>query len=139
MIQFSLKCDRDHRFDSWFKSADAFETLKAQRMVGCSVCGSTHVEKAVMAPRVRTGREAARPLSEPASPAEQALAELRRKIEAESDYVGADFAKEARRIHDGEAEARQIHGEAKLDEARQLLEDGVPVLPLPFAPNRKAN
>lgn len=144
MIQFSLKCDRDHRFDSWFKSADAFDKLKAQGMVGCSVCGSTQVEKAVMAPRVSTGRDKtgsdrARPLSEPASPAELALKELRRRIEAESDYVGADFAREARAIHEGEAEARQIHGEARLDEARKLLEDGVPVMPLPFATTRKAN
>lgn len=138
MIQFSLKCHRDHRFDSWFKSADAFDTLKSQGMVTCSVCGSSEVEKAIMAPRVSTSREA-RPLSGPASPAEQAIAELRRKIESESDYVGADFAREARRIHEGEAEARQIHGEARPDEARKLLEDGVPVMPLPFAPNRKAN
>jgi hypothetical protein len=97
-----------------------------------------------MAPRVSTGRDKtgsdkARPLSEPASPAEQALKELRRRIEAESDYVGADFAREARAIHEGEAEARQIHGEARLDEARKLLEDGVPVMPLPFATTRKAN
>ena len=91
-----------------------------------------------MAPRVSTKR-GERPLSAPASPAEQALAELRSQIEKESDYVGKDFAREARRIHDGEAEARQIHGEARLDEARQLLEDGVPVMPLPFATNRKAN
>lgn len=139
MIQFSLRCDRDHRFDSWFKSADAFDKLNAAGMVGCSVCGSTTVEKAVMAPRVSTGRDKARPLSAPASPAEQALAELRRKIEAESDYVGRDFVNEARRIHEGEAEARQIHGEARPDEARKLLEDGVPVMPLPFATNRKAN
>lgn len=144
MIQFSLKCDQDHRFDSWFQSASAFDTLKAQGMVTCAICGSAKVEKAVMAPRVTTGRKKAdqatpRPLSEPASPAEQALREMRKKIEAESDYVGADFAKEARRIHDGEAEARQIHGEAKLEDAKKLLEDGVPVLPLPFATNRKAN
>ena len=138
MIQFSLKCHRDHRFDSWFKSAAAFDTLKTQGMVSCSVCGSTDVEKAVMAPRVSRKR-GERPLSAPASPAEQAVAELRSQIEKESDYVGKDFAREARRIHDGEAEARQIHGEARLDEARQLLEDGVPVLPLPFATNRKAN
>ncbi|WP_136634743.1 DUF1178 family protein [Pseudooceanicola onchidii] len=144
MIQFSLRCDRDHRFDSWFQSASAFDTLKAQGMVTCAICGSDSVEKAVMAPRVTTGRKKAtpdtpRPLSEPASPAEQALRELRKKIEAESDYVGKDFVREARRIHDGEAEARQIHGEARLEDARQLLEDGVPVMPLPFATNRKAN
>lgn len=138
MIQFSLKCDQDHRFDSWFQSAAAFDTLKASGHVSCAVCGSTAVDKAVMAPRVTTGRNKAS-LSEPASPAEQALAELRRKIESESDYVGDRFVEEARRIHEGEADARSIHGQARLDEARQLIEDGIPVTPLPFMPNRKAN
>ena len=137
MIQFSLICDNDHRFDSWFRSADAFDTLLAQGMVTCSVCGSDKVHKAVMAPRVTTGRD--RALSTPASPEEKAISEFRRKIEENSEYVGSEFAKEARKIHEGEAEARQIHGEAKLEEARQMLEDGVPVMPLPFLPNRKAN
>lgn len=139
MIQFSLRCDNDHRFDSWFQSASAFDKLKAQGMVSCSVCGTSAVEKAVMAPRVSTGRDTERPLSEPKTPAEQAMAELRKRIEAESDYVGNDFVKEARRIHEGDAKARQIHGEARLDDAKKLIEDGIPVMPLPFLPNRKAN
>ncbi|MDA3856732.1 MAG: DUF1178 family protein, partial [Roseovarius sp.] len=81
MIQFSLKCAGDHRFDSWFQSAEAYEKLQARGMVTCAVCGSGDVEKALMAPRVRAGRkaavEASRPeggaLSKPASPAEQAM------------------------------------------------------------------
>ena len=136
MIQFSLRCDREHSFDSWFQSADAFDKLHARGLVTCSVCGSAKVDKALMAPRVSKGRAS---LSEPASPAEQAMAELRRKVEAESDYVGRDFVSEARRIHSGEAEARSIHGEARLEEARALAEEGVPVMPLPFLPNRKSN
>ncbi|MGI3170587.1 DUF1178 family protein [Pseudooceanicola sp. C21-150M6] len=136
MIQFSLKCDHDHRFDSWFQSADAFDKLQSKGMVTCSVCGSEKVEKALMAPRV--SKEAA-PLSAPASPAEQAMAELRKKITENSDYVGRDFVSEARRMHNGEAEARSIHGEARLDEARKLAEEGVPVMPLPFLPKSKAN
>ncbi|EAQ02890.1 hypothetical protein OB2597_15950 [Pseudooceanicola batsensis HTCC2597] len=139
MIQFSLKCDRDHQFDSWFQSAGAFDTLKAQGLVTCAVCGSEAVEKAVMAPRVSTTRSSPANLSQPASPAEQALAELRRKIETGSDYVGNRFAEEARRIHEGEADARSIHGEARLDDARKLIDDGIPVVPLPFMSNRKAN
>ena len=152
MIQFTLKCDADHRFDSWFKSAAAFDALKASGHVACAICGSANVEKAIMAPRVATGRsrDAARDttpdqppvegaLSRPASPAEQAIAEMRRKIEAESDYVGDRFAEEARKMHEGETDARSIHGEARLDEARKLVEDGIPVMPLPFLSNRKAN
>lgn len=147
MIQFSLKCADGHRFDSWFQSASAFDTLKDRGLVACSVCGSASVEKAVMAPRVTTGRSktgekagtVSGALSQPGSEMEKAVAALRKKVEAESDYVGDRFAEEARKIHDGEADARSIHGEARLDEARKLVEDGIPVMPLPFLNNRKAN
>jgi hypothetical protein len=147
MIQFSLKCAEDHRFDSWFQSAEAFEKLQARGMVTCAVCGSGDVEKALMAPRVRAGRkaavEASRPeggaLSKPASPAEQAMTELRRKIEENSEYVGSNFAREARDMHDGVTPERAIYGEARPEEARKLLDEGVPVTPLPFIPGRKSN
>ncbi|MDK3073299.1 DUF1178 family protein [Sedimentitalea sp. JM2-8] len=139
MIQYALKCAEGHSFDSWFQSAEAFDKLSASGMISCAVCGGGKVEKAIMAPRVSAPREARGPLTQPASPAEQALAELRRRIEKTSDYVGADFVTEARAMHEGEAPERSIHGEARLDEARKLLEDGVPVAPLPFLPNRKTN
>ncbi len=152
MIQYALKCADGHRFDSWFKSAEAFDKLAAAGMVQCAVCGSDQVEKAMMTPRVRPGRKAAdpvpaqvpeatpeRPLSQPASAAEQAIAELRRKVEESSDYVGTNFASEARAMHQGEAPERPIYGEAKPEEARALVEEGVPVTPLPFTPNRKTN
>ncbi|MFV0359626.1 DUF1178 family protein [Tropicimonas sp.] len=144
MIKYSLICANEHRFDSWFASAGAFETLRAGGMVACAVCGSADVRKAVMAPSVQSGDTPApsapgRPLSAPASPAEQALAELRRRIETHSDYVGNNFAREARAIHDGEAPERSIHGEANMQEARSLIEDGIPVLPLPFNPRRKSS
>lgn len=143
MISYTLKCEDGHTFDSWFQSADAFEKLLAQDMVTCSVCGSPHVKKAVMAPRVRASRDKAKPaapgpLSGPASPAEQALAELRRKIEANTEDVGDRFAAEARAIHEGEAPERAIRGQARFDEARALLEEGVPVAPLPWG-NRRSN
>ena len=94
-----------------------------------------------MTPRVNaaTSPDKERPLSAPANPAEQALAEMRKQIEANSDYVGNEFAKEARAMHEGEVPERAIHGEARLDEAKKLAEDGVPVMPLPFLPNRKSN
>lgn len=145
MIRYSLICAEGHRFDSWFASADAFETLSGSGMVACAICGTAKVEKAMMAPNVKPGAEepsppkAPGPLSAPASPAEQALAELRRRVEAESDYVGRNFAREARAIHDGEAPHRSIYGEANLEEARSLIEDGVPVSPLPFSPRQKTN
>lgn len=142
MIQYALKCAEGHSFDSWFQSAAAFEKLAAAGHVSCAVCGGTQVEKAIMAPRVsgpRDSEPAPGPLSQPASPAEQALAELRRKIERESDYVGNRFVTEARAMHDGDTPKRAIHGEARPEEARKLIEDGVPVAPLPFLPKSKAN
>lgn len=145
MIHYTLKCADGHSFESWFQSVSAFDRLFASGLVSCAVCGSSAVEKAMMAPSVRPGRRSAKsahkpgPLSAPASPAEQALAELRRHIEANSDYVGRDFAARARAIHDGQAPERPIHGEARADEARALIEDGIPVLPLPFRPARRSN
>lgn len=134
MIRYSLKCGAGHDFDSWFASSDAFDTLKAAGHLACAVCGGGEVEKAVMAPRVSSSEapEPERPLSAPASPAEQALAELRRRIEATSEDMGRDFAAEARRIHEGEAPARPIYGEATLREAKRLLSDEIPVTPLPW-------
>ena len=154
MIQFNLKCDRDHRFDSWFQSGEAFDKLKAAGMVVCAICGSTEVQKSLMAPRVRPASKAASPvdtetparqsadvpsLRKQASDTERALAELRRKVEENSEYVGMNFASEARAMHDGDSPERAIYGEAKPDEAKKLIEDGVPVLPLPFVPGRKTN
>ncbi len=137
MIKFSLKCSADHSFDSWFQSAEAYDKLAAAEMVSCAVCGTVEVSKSLMAPKVRSSRKGA--LSVPASDKERALARMRREVEENSDYVGLNFATEARQIHDGEAPARAIYGEAKLEEAKALIEDGVPVMPLPFRPARKTN
>lgn len=151
MILFSLTCTDGHGFDSWFKSGDAFVTLAAQGMVACPVCGSTKVEKSLMAPAVRPARKASSatsseasaptsgPLSTPMNEQEAALAALRRQVEENSEYVGMRFAEEARAIHAGNAPERAIFGETRMDEARKLLEDGVPVAPLPFMPQRKTN
>ena len=140
MISYTLRCPENHRFDSWFQSAAAFDSLVQGGQVGCPVCGSRAVEKAPMAPAVHPARsQMAGALRAPADDAEAALAALRREIEQNADYVGLNFAAEARAMHDGETPARSIYGEAHLDEARKLLEDGVPVAPLPFLPMRKVN
>jgi len=152
MIRYSLKCFHGHTSESWFASAEAFDRLRGKGMVSCPVCGSDDVEKAMMAPGVRSSRAGAElsvseavpedgpvSLKDPASELEAKLAKLRRHVEKNSDYVGPGFAAEARRMHDGEIPRRSIYGEARRDEARKLLEDGVPVAPLPFMPGRKAN
>lgn len=151
MIRYTLTCKAGHGFDSWFQNANAFASLQAVGQLACPVCGETGVEKALMAPAVVQARPGAvapapteptpsRPsLSEPQSELEAAIAALRRQIEENSDYVGLNFAAEARRMHDGDAPTRAIHGEAKPEDARKLIEDGVPVAPLPFLPGRKVN
>jgi hypothetical protein len=150
MIRYALKCAEGHRFESWFQSAGAFEKLEGAGMIACAVCGGTSVEKDLMAPHVSGGRETApqsaaptpqaeRPLSAPAHPAEQALRHLRAFVEKHSENVGGSFVTEARAIHAGEAPQRPIHGQARPEEARELAEEGVPIAPLPFDPERKSN
>jgi hypothetical protein len=144
MIRYSLKCAAEHSFDSWFQSASAFDALAATGHVVCPTCGSAEISKTLMAPAVSPARKSpapgvAGPLSSPVNPQEQALAALRAEVEANSDYVGKSFAVEARKMHEGTTPPRAIHGEARLDEAKKLVEDGVPVVPLPFLPPRKLN
>ncbi len=165
MIHYALKCAEGHTFESWFQSAAAYDKLAAAGMVSCAVCGGGKVEKAIMTPRVRPGRKAVsqvgepeKPIADAAEPAptptpeptggalstpsgemELALAELKKKVEENSDYVGNDFVSEARKMHLGDAPARSIHGEARLEDAKELAEEGIPVMPLPFLPNRKTN
>ncbi|MEJ8563125.1 DUF1178 family protein [Yoonia sp. GPGPB17] len=134
MIRFHLKCDQNHEFESWFQSGDAFDKLVAAGMVSCTLCGSTQISKSIMAPAVSTSSEITAP-----KPAEKAIAELRDKVEANSDYVGNGFAKEARDMHEGTVPERPIYGEANLKEAKKLVDDGIPVVPLPFMPRKKAN
>lgn len=148
MIRYSLRCARDHGFDSWFQSAAAFDRLAAAGLNACPVCGSADTQKVLMAPALASARKAADvpdagPQETGAVTAEAKLealiAGMRRQIEEGSDYVGMNFAAEARGMHEGELPARSIWGEVRGDEARQLLEDGVPVAPLPFIPRRKTN
>lgn len=168
MIVYRLKCANGHVFDSWFRDSKAFDTLAGQGEVPCPVCGSLEVQKAPMAPNLATrraddlapahaGRHASgEGASSPAAalPAEagttaggpaaimarmEMLARaLRANVEANCDNVGERFAEEARLMHYGEVEERGIYGQAKADEVKDLLEEGIPVLPLPDPPE-KAN
>lgn len=160
MMRYTLRCADGHGFESWFAGSEAYDTLRRRGLVTCPDCGSADVDKALMAPRVSTGR-AARPASPdvpPAAPpappgaggpgggrgiaiskAEAALAELRAKIEATTDYVGPRFADEARAMHEGRMDHRPIWGETTAAERRKLAEDGIPAMPLPFGPRAKSN
>lgn len=142
MIKYALKCEKGHGFESWFASASAYDSLRAAGHVTCAACGSAQVSKALMAPPVKTARKAADAAPAEAPQADDpsaALARMREEVEANATYVGGNFAKEARAQYLGDQPDRPIYGEAKPEEAKSLIEDGVPVAPLPFIPTRKAN
>lgn len=162
MIRYTLECACGEGFEAWFRNAQSCDQQLASGAVACPVCAGVDVSKALMAPSVAQKTEAPQPTGSPppssthaaesaAPPApggaaseqaryaafqtraiEQKLRALRAHVEATAESVGRDFAKEARAIHEGEAEERPIYGEATRDEAEALLEDGVPVAPIPW-------
>lgn len=138
MIRFSLRCDRDHAFDGWFRNGDDFGAQFARKLVECPVCGSHQVEKALMAPAVSTGRKKeklALAMGEQQRRLMAQLKELSEKVRQNAENVGDKFPEEARKIHFGEVEPRGIYGEATPDEARALLDEGVEIMPLPVFPD----
>ncbi len=152
MIHYQLQCGRGHGFDGWFPGSDAFDRQAARGLVECPVCADTAVQRALMAPalaRHGAGR-ASGPHAEAAPPqaasdmavsgerlpdhVRAALQRIRAEVERHCDYVGPDFAEEARRIHRGETPHRAIYGETTSDQAEQLAEDGIEVARIPWVP-----
>ena len=134
MISYSLICDRSHKFDAWFKSAEAYDQQAERGIVTCPICNSVRVEKALMAPAL--SRMNSDKLSLSSGHPQQAeiremLRVMRKKVTSEADYVGDKFAEEARKIHFKEVDARGIYGEATKEEVAALGEDGVDFMPLP--------
>lgn len=153
MIRYTLSCDNDHGFDSWFRNSEAFDTLSASGNITCPHCGSTTVSKALMAPRV--GKEVVENQQQAPTPAtetpatdqavmaqaeklRQMLQAVRRKVEENCDYVGMNFAEEARRIHYGETEERAIYGESSKEEAEALADEGIDFSQVPWVPREDA-
>jgi hypothetical protein len=162
MIRYSLVCDKGHDFESWFADSAAYYKQAKRKQVACPHCGSAKVEKAIMAPRLATSKKgqasaigapiAAPPPAEspaPAAPAPVAmispqerelrtkLKELRDHLTKNADNVGAKFPEEARKMHYGESKHRSIYGEASPQEAKELLEEGVELHPLPVLPEER--
>lgn len=137
MIVFDLACGRNHVFEAWFGSTQDFETQSARGLVACPICDDSRIRKAAMAPAVpaKGNRKPERSPAD-AKAALAALARLQASVEANAEYVGSDFANQARALHFGEAPVRAIYGEASRVEAAALVEDGVDIAPLPFATRR---
>lgn len=129
MIRYDLRCANGDEFEAWFASISDYDKQAAAGLVECPHCGSTHVEKAPMAPAVRTSRSVEERKQRAVAMA--MAAKVREHIREKFDYVGDRFAEEARKMHAGEAEERAIWGEATPDEARELAEEGIPASPLP--------
>jgi len=133
MIVYDLKCRKGHVFEAWFRDSAAYDEQATAGKVTCPSCGSRRVEKAPMAPRVAksSGREPS-PEQSRRIEVRRAVQELRRKVEENFDYVGPGFAEEARRIHYGETNPRDIYGETSDEEARSLREEGVSFSRIPW-------
>ena len=140
MIRFSLTCEREHEFEAWFRNNDDFDRQKKRGFVSCPVCNSAKVDKALMAPAVSTGKRKEKIALAVTDHHKKMLAqfqELGRKLREGAENVGDKFAEEARKIHFGETEARGIYGEATPEEVKELLDDGVEVMPLPPLPEER--
>ena len=153
MIRYNLRCDAGHAFESWFQSSSAYESQEKRKLVNCPACGSTKVERAIMAPQIVSKKkdsaepapaisastDVAAPTSTPLMMAQERelrakLKELRDHIVKNADNVGERFPNEARKMHYGDIEHRPIYGEASPEEARSLIDEGVEVSPLPVLP-----
>jgi len=140
MIRFSLHCDHGHEFEGWFRDNADFDRQSERRLVSCPVCNSPEIQKSLMAPAVSTSRskeQVAIAMGEAQKQMLEQMRELSRKVRENADYVGDQFAEEARKIHFGETEARGIYGEASKEDVHSLIEDGVDMMPLPVFPEDK--
>jgi hypothetical protein len=144
MIRYALLCEHEHEFEGWFGASADFDDQQARGLIECPVCASTAVRKAIMAPAVGGTKRRpqdqtpAQTLSQNHSMMMEAMSRVRRHVEENFDDVGDTFAKEARAIHEGRSEDRGIYGQATSAEVRDLVEDGIPVAPLPPEPPKKS-
>ena len=150
MIHYDLRCSRDHGFDGWFKDSAAFDKQAKRGLVECPHCGDTKVERALMRPAVAKRESLPVPVpmpapQPPAAPAAVAggplpdhmramLQKRRAEVEKHCDYVGPQFAEEARKMHRGESDKRSIYGETSPEQAEALAEEGIEVARIPWVP-----
>lgn len=131
MIVYNLRCKNSHEFEGWFKDSSTFDAHAAAGKLVCPSCNSKKVEKAIMAPAVAGTKKADVTAPEELRKMRQFMTGLRKYVQDNAEYVGPRFADEARKIHYGETEERQIYGESTVKEAVELVEEGIDVAPLP--------
>ncbi|PCI52036.1 MAG: hypothetical protein COB49_00265 [Alphaproteobacteria bacterium] len=159
MIVFDLKCENNHVFEAWFQNSDSYELQAEEGQVECPFCGSINIAKSLMSPNIaaksnrspekrldfipanhivassanvpETMETSAEDVKRALEHMHDTMKKYRNHVKKECEYVGEDFATEARAIHDGDAQMRGIYGEATLEETEELLNDGVDILPVP--------
>ena len=131
MIVYSLHCPKGHAFEGWFRDSAAFDSQSVDGKLVCPVCNSHKIEKAPMAPALANSVGERKSAPDELRKARQFVTGLRKYVEENAEFVGPKFPEEARKIHYGESEERHIYGEATIAEARELIEEGVDVAPLP--------
>lgn len=134
MIVYNLRCKNSHEFEGWFKDSLAFDQQAKDKKLVCPMCNSHGVEKAPMAPAV-SGTKKSAPSADEVRKVRQFMSGWRKYVTENAENVGPRFPEEARKIHYGETEDRHIYGEATLQEAKDLIEEGVEVAPLPPDPD----
>ena len=143
MIRYDLICDKGHEFDGWFRDSEAFEKQIRRHLISCTLCGSEDITKQLMSPGIpaKSNRKDDAPQKMLAGTVDsrtqrlmQMMREVRKNVEENAEYVGDRFADEARKIHYAESEKRGIYGEAKPEDAKALIEEGIEVHPLPRLP-----
>ena len=143
MIIFDLQCANEHRFEGWFKNATEYENQLASSMIHCPLCGTDQVAKVPTAshlslgkpadPKTRTAQTEKVILSQDAN---ALLYQLHEHVKQNFEDVGDEFATEAKRIHHGKAEERNIRGNATKDEVDELNDEGIMAFPLPDLPDK---
>ena len=137
MIKYTLNCNNGHQFESWFSNSASFEKLQNNRHLECTVCHSKEVEKSLMAPRITPDSvEKRETLLSAKTALEKEIKALKHKIQTTATDVGENFPIEARAMHYGEKEEKPIIGKTTLNEARDLAEEGIPFVPLPWSDDK---
>ena len=134
MIRYTLSCSEGHEFEGWFRSSEGFDRQAEAKEVRCPTCGGRSVRKVPMAPNVARRRPEAGQRTNERRKTYAMLREIREKLTANSEDVGPRFPEEARKIHYEEVQPRGIHGEASVEEALDLKEEGIALWPLPRLP-----
>jgi hypothetical protein len=131
MIKYNLKCENNHNFDAWFSDSSNFEEQNKKNLIFCPKCNSTKIEKNIMAPNIGSKKQSYTNALKTEKNYEKIIKYVRKHVEKNFEYVGDKFADEARAIHYGEKEEREIYGETSVEEAVDLIEEGVNVSPIP--------